>query len=112
MEQVDFSVFQQLDIRLGTIVSARNFEGAIKPAIQLWIDFGEELGIKKSSAQLTKRYVPEELVGKQVLAVVNFKPKQIAHFVSECLVLGVTGNEGDVVLLTVDKPSPNGLPVS
>ncbi len=112
MEQVDFSVFQQLDIRLGTIVETKPFVGAIKPAYQLLIDFGSEVGLKKSSAQLTRLYNAEDLIGKQVLAVVNFKPKQIANFISECLVLGVTGSHGEVVLLTVDKPAPNGLPVA
>lgn len=112
MDEVPFTVFQQLDIRVGTIISAQSFVKAIKPAFQLVIDFGNEIGIKKSSAQLTVLYSAKELEGKQVIAVVNFKPKQIADFISECLVLGVTGKDGEVILLTVDKPSVNGLPVA
>ncbi len=83
-----FDDFMKLDIRVGTILSAKNFEKARKPAYQLEVDFGEELGVKRSSAQITQQYAPEELVGKQVLAVVNFPPRQIANFFSEVLVLG------------------------
>ena len=92
---------------MGTIVSAKNFEKARKPAYQLEVDMGEELGIKRSSAQITDHYSPEELVGKQVLAVVNFPPRQIANFFSEILVLG-TYSEGGVVLIKPDKPVKNG----
>ena len=101
-----FDDFTKLDIRVGTIISAKVFEKAKKPAYQLQIDFGE-LGIKQSSAQITERYSAEELVGKQVLAVVNFPPRQIANFMSEVLVLG-TYSEGGVVLITPDKPVNNG----
>ena len=97
----------KLDIRVGTIVSAKNFEKARKPAYQLEVDMGEELGIKRSSAQITDHYRPEELVGKQVLAVVNFPPRQIANFFSEILILG-TYSEGGVVLIRPDKPVKNG----
>ena len=97
----------KLDIRVGTIVSAKNFEKARKPAYQLEVDMGQELGIKRSSAQITDHYRPEELVGKQVLAVVNFPPRQIANFFSEILVLG-TYSEGGVVLIRPDKPVKNG----
>ena len=103
----NFDDFLKLDIRVGTIVSAKNFEKARKPAYQLEVDMGEELGIKRSSAQITDHYSPEELVGKQVLAVVNFPPRQIANFFSEILVLG-TYSEGGVVLITPDKQVKNG----
>ena len=103
----NFDDFLKLDIRVGTIVSAKNFEKARKPAYQLEVDMGEELGIKRSSAQITDHYSPEELVGKQVLAVVNFPPRQIANFFSEILVLG-TNSEGGVVLIKPDKPVKNG----
>ena len=102
-----FDDFMKLDIRVGTIVSAKNFEKARKPAYQLEVDMGQELGIKRSSAQITDHYRPEELVGKQVLAVVNFPPRQIANFFSEILVLG-TYSEGGVVLIRPDKPVKNG----
>ena len=103
----NFDDFLKLDIRVGTIVSAKNFEKARKPAYQLEVDMGEELGIKRSSAQITDHYSPEELVGKQVLAVVNFPPRQIANFFSEILVLG-TYSEGGVVLIRPDRPVENG----
>lgn len=102
-----FDDFMKLDIRVGTIVSAKNFEKARKPAYQLEVDFGGELGVKRSSAQITDHYTAEELIGKQVLAVVNFPPRQIANFFSEVLVLG-TYSEGGVVLITPDKPVKNG----
>lgn len=103
----NFDDFLKLDIRVGTIVSAKNFEKARKPAYQLEVDMGEELGIKRSSAQITDHYSPEQLIGKQVLAVVNFPPRQIANFFSEILVLG-TYSEGGVVLIRPDKPVKNG----
>ena len=102
-----FEDFGKLDIRVGTIVGAKPFEKARKPAYQLKVDFGEEIGVKKSSAQITERYSAEELIGKQVLAVVNFPPRQIADFMSEVLVLGIY-SDGGVVLITPDKPVKNG----
>ena len=102
-----FDDFLKLDIRVGTIVSAKNFEKARKPAYQLEVDMGQELGIKRSSAQITDHYRPEELIGRQVLAVVNFPPRQIANFFSEILVLG-TYSEGGVVLIRPDRPVKNG----
>ena len=102
-----FDDFLKLDIRVGTILEAKPFEKARKPAYQLKVDFGEEIGVKRSSAQITDRYTPEELVGKQVMAVVNFPPRQIADFMSEVLVLG-TYSEGGVILITPDQPAKNG----
>lgn len=102
-----FDDFMKLDIRVGTITEAKVFEKARKPAYQLVVDLGGEIGLKRSSAQITDHYTPEELVGKQVLAVVNFPPRQIANFMSEILVLG-TYSEGGVVLITPDKKVKNG----
>ena len=102
-----FDDFMKLDIRVGTITEARVFAKARKPAYQLVVDFGPELGTTKSSAQITQHYTPEELVGRQVLAVVNFPPRQIADFMSEVLVLG-TYSEGGVVLIRPDKAVQNG----
>ncbi len=99
--------FEKIDLRVGTIIAANDFPKARKPAYKLQIDFGE-LGIRKSSAQITKRYTIEELIGRQVVAVVNFPPKQVADFMSECLVLGVVDGSGDVILLRPDVPAANG----
>ena len=104
---IEFSDFQKLDIRVGTITEASSFEKAIRPAYKLKIDFGEEIGVKQSSAQITDYYMPECLIGKQVLAVVNFVPKQIADFMSEVLVLGTYSEDGGV-LITPDMAVQNG----
>jgi tRNA-binding protein len=100
--------FEALDIRVGTIVAAEPFPEARKPAIKLRIDFGAEIGVKRSSAQITKYYRPEEIVGRQVLAVVNFPPRQIGKFMSEVLTLGVPDGEGAVVMIRPDFDVPNG----
>ena len=102
-----FEDFTKLDIRVGTITEANSFEKAQKPAYKLKIDFGENIGIKKSSAQITDLYTTSELIGKQILAVVNFPPRQIADYMSEVLVLGVYYKEG-VVLIEPNKPVANG----
>lgn len=99
--------FLALDIRAGTVVRAEKAPKAKKPAYRLWVDFGEELGVKKSSAQITALYSPETLLGKQVLGVVNFPPRQIADFISQVLILGVYAQDG-VVLITPDRPVQNG----
>ena len=102
-----FDDFMKLDIRVGTILDAKVFAKARKPAYQLQVDFGPEIGVKRSSAQITDHYRAEELIGRQVLGVVNFPPRQIADFMSEVLILG-TYSEGGVVLITPDKPVKNG----
>lgn len=99
--------FIKLDIRVGTVIEAKFFEKAKKPAYQLTIDFGDEIGIKKSSAQITEVYKETDLIGKQILAVVNFPPRQIANFISEVLVLGTYSQQG-VVLITPDQKVSNG----
>ncbi|WP_370173714.1 tRNA-binding protein [Leeuwenhoekiella palythoae] len=103
-----WSEFERVDMRVGTIISASDFPEARKPAFQLNIDFGDAIGIRKTSAQITKRYQRQELVGKQVIAVVNFPKKQIANFMSECLLLGAVDGE-EVTVLNPDLPVPNGL---
>ncbi|MBU2981792.1 tRNA-binding protein [Lentibacter algarum] len=106
--ELSFDDFLKTDIRSGTVLRAEPYPEARKPAIKLWIDFGEELGEKKTSAQITAHYTPEALVGKQVIAVVNFPPRQIGKFMSEVLVLGLHDSDGGVVLLSPDKPVANG----
>lgn len=106
-ELVSFADFLKVDIRSGTIVRVEEFRKARKPAYKLWIDFGP-LGVKASSAQLTALYTPEELMRRQVLAVVNFPKKQVADFVSEILVLGLPDEKGNVVLVHPERPIPNG----
>jgi tRNA-binding protein len=105
---ISWTEFEQVDIRVGTIVEAREFPAARRPAYQLVLDFGPEIGLKKSSAQLTHHYTPATLLGRQVLAVVNFPPKQIGPFRSEVLVLGAPDAEGHTVLAAVVAPVPNG----
>jgi tRNA-binding protein len=108
LETITWQDFEKIDIRTGTILSAETFPQARKPAYKLTIDFGPELGHKRSSAQITKHYGCEELVGRQVVAVVNFPPRQIANFFSECLVLGIYDENNDVVLLAPGHTVPNG----
>ena len=106
---ITWNDFERVEMRIGTILNVEDFPEARKPAYQITVDFGIEIGIKKSSAQITKRYTKEELIGKQIIAVVNFPKKQIGKFMSECLVLGSVGTENDIVLLTSDIKVENGL---
>ena len=111
MNNLTWADFEKVDIRTGTIVAAESFPQARKPAYKLTIDFGE-FGTKRTSAQLTTLYTLDELVGKQVVAVVNFPPKQIATFMSECLVLGAVTDDGTVTLLQTERHTPNGLRIA
>jgi tRNA-binding protein len=108
MEEISWNDFEKVDLRVGTILSVNDFPKARKPAYQLSIDFGADLGVKQSSAQITVHYSKEELVGRKVVAVVNFPKKQIANFLSECLVTGFADENGDIILTTVEREVPNG----
>lgn len=108
MAEITFDDFLKVDIRVGRVIKAEPYPEARKPALKLWVDYGPEIGEKKSSAQITVHYAPEDLVGKLVLGVVNFPPRQIGKFMSEALVLGVPDENGEVVLLTPDKDVPVG----
>jgi tRNA-binding protein len=105
---IDWTDFQKVELRIGTIIEVQDFPEARKPAYKLRVDFGEAIGSKRSSAQITERYSKEDLLGKQVLAVVNFPPRQIGPFLSECLVTGVHGEDGAVVLVSPESDVPNG----
>jgi tRNA-binding protein len=107
-DEITFDDFRKVDIRIGTVLEAAPLEGARKPAIRMQIDFGSGVGVKKSSAQVTVHYSPDELVGKQVAAVVNFPPRQIGKFMSEVLTLGFADTEGAIIMFSPDKPVPNG----
>ena len=109
MSTIDWQQFEAVDMRVGTIVEVTPFPEARKPAYKLRIDFGDEIGIKKSSAQITTHYSASDLLNRQVVAVVNFPPKQIANFISECLVLGSVDADGDVILLQPESLVKNGL---
>ena len=110
MNQLSWDDFKKVEMRVGTVIKTEPFYKAINPSYKIWIDFGEKIGVKKTSAQVTVCYNPDELVGKQVVAVVNFPSKQIANFMSECLLLGaVNGNE--VVILQPERPVKNGIQI-
>jgi tRNA-binding protein len=108
VDEIGFDDFMKVDIRTGSVTRAEPFPEARKPAIKLWIDFGGEIGVRKTSAQITVHYSPEALVGRQVMAVVNFPARQIGPFMSEVLVLGVPDEEGAIVLLSPDQTVPDG----
>jgi|TARA_B110001452_G_scaffold72201_1_gene58321 tRNA-binding protein len=108
MDDLNWAEFERVDLRVGTIITAEIFKEARKPAIKMSIDFGEEIGIRKSSAQITDHYTPEDLVGKQISAVVNFPKKQIGPMMSECLVTGFTQPDGSIILAVPDKDAAKG----
>ena len=110
-QELTWSDFEKAEMRIGTILEVNDFPEARNPAYQIKIDFGKEIGVKKTSAQITQKYNKEELIGKQVVAVVNFPKKQIGNFMSECLLLGSIAENKEVVLLSSDKPVKNGLRV-
>ena len=107
-DKLSFADFLKVDVRVGTVVRAEPYPEARRPAFKLWVDFGPDLGVKKTSAQITRHYRLEDLPGRQVAAVVNFPPKQIGTFMSEILVLGFPDAEGEVVMIAPDRPVPNG----
>ncbi len=108
MQTIDYKDFDKIELRVGTILRAEPFDKAHKPAYKIWVDLGEDFGVKKSSAQVTKNYSLEDLIGRQVICVCNFAPRQIADFMSEILITGFTSNEGGVILASVERPVPNG----
>lgn len=105
---ISFDDFLKVDVRVGTIVDVQEFPEARKPAFKLWVDFGAEIGTRKTSAQITKYYTPDDLIGRQVAAVLNFPPKQVGKFMSEILVLGFPDPDGEVVLIGIDHKVPDG----
>lgn len=108
MDEITFDDFLKVDIRVGRVIRAEPYPEARKPAIKIWIDFGGDIGEKKTSAQVTAHYTPESLVGRQVMAVVNFPPRQIGRFMSEVLVLGLPDEDGEIVLIGPEKDVPTG----
>jgi len=112
MDTITWTDFEKIEMRVGTILRAEDFPEARKPAYKLTIDFGNEVGMRKSSAQITTLYTKDNLIGRQVIAVVNFPPKQIGNFMSECLVLGTVGEAGEITLLQPERSATNGLRIA
>lgn len=108
MGDIDFNTFQSVELRVGTIIKAEPFPEARKPAIKVWVEFGDDIGIKQSSAQITAHYDPESLVGKQIIGCLNLGTMRIAGFKSEFLVIGLTASDGSIILISPDAPVPNG----
>jgi len=108
MQTIDYEDFEKIDFRAGTVIEVEDFTKAKKPSYKIWVDLGPELGVKKSSAQVTAFYRKEDLIGRQVICVCNFKPRQIADFMSEVLITGFLAAEGGVVLTSVERSVPNG----
>lgn len=108
MDDIDFNTFQSVELRVGTIIKAEPFPEARKPAIKVWVEFGDDIGIKQSSAQITAHYDPESLVGKQIIGCLNLGTMRIAGFKSEFLVIGLTASDGSIILISPDAPVPNG----
>lgn len=108
MAEISFDTFMKVDIRTGRVIKAEPFPEARKPAIKMWVDFGEEIGVRKTSAQVTDHYTPDSLIGRQVMAVVNLPSRQIGPFISEILVLGVPDEKGAIVLIRPDRDTPTG----
>jgi tRNA-binding protein len=112
MEKISWQDFEKVEMRVGTIIEVKDFPKARKPAFQIWADFGEAIGIKRTSAQVTKLYSKEALLGRQIVGVVNFPPKQVADFISEFLILGSVDAEGTVTLLDIERKVDNGLRIA
>ena len=108
MNNIDFKTWENIDIRSGTIIKVEEFPRTKKPAYKVWVDFGKELGIKKTSAQITVNYSPEKLLGKTVIGIVNLLPRNIAGFISEFLLLGISDYQGNIFLITTEQKVPNG----
>jgi tRNA-binding protein len=108
MQTITWADFEKVALHVGTIVQVEDFPEAKKPAYKIWVDFGKEIGIKKTSAQVTFHYSKQSLIGKQIIGVINFEPKQIAHFTSEFLLTGLADENGNIIITGVDKPTPNG----
>lgn len=108
MNKITWPDFEKVALHVGTVIQVEDFPEAKKPAYKIWVDFGEKIGVKKTSAQVTFHYTKHDLLGRQIVGVVNFEPKQIANFISEFLLTGFADENGHIIITTVDKPTPNG----
>lgn len=108
MNTITWADFEQVALHVGTVIRVEDFPEARKPAYKIWVDFGEKIGVKKTSAQVTFHYSKQDLLGKQIVGVLNFEPKQIANFISEFLLTGFADENGNIIITTVNKPTPNG----